>query len=133
MANQPIFPQEIKSITKKITDTDGVTIVDAFTAGSGGARIDSITVVTDEATDRTLSLYINDGTNDFLLGKVEVKAGSGTDGTNAAIAVLTTDLLPGLKEDLSLYLQGGYKLRAGLSAALTAGKILVLTGWAGNY
>lgn len=131
--SQPIFPQAIKNAAATLENGDGTTAKDLVTAGTNGSRIDSIAVTSDDTADKDIFIYLNDGTTDFLLGRLTIKAGSGTDGTNKTVAALNSTDLPFLKDDLSYYLQAGHKLRVAAQAAVTSGKKITVTAWIGDY
>ncbi len=134
MANRAIFPGSIKNAGLDIENADGTTVQDFVTAGSGGARINNIAVTSSDTADKDLLVYFNDGTDDFLIGRVTIPLGSGTDGTNPAISLLNNTDLPFLNEnDLSYYLEGTKKLRIAAQAAVTSSYKISLTAVYGDY
>ncbi len=134
MADTPIFPGSIINHAIELDDANTTTIVDFVTAGSSGTRINSISATTDDDTaDVALIIYYHDGADDFIIGRVNIPIGSGTDGTNPTISVLNITDLPFLADDLSYYLANGSKLRVSLVATITATKVLHLTAVCGDY
>lgn len=86
------------------------TIVNIFTAGGSGSRIDAIDIqATATTTPGMIRLFMFDGTNNRLIGEIPVSAITPS-ATQAAFAVqLTTANLSNL---LPLILPTGYSLRA---------------------
>ena len=128
-----VSPSAIKNVGLDIENADSTTIQDLLTAGADGARVDSIAITSDDTANMDVLIYLNDGINDFLVGRVAVVAGSGTDGTNPTVKALNETELPFLKDDLSYYLQAAYKLRVAVVAAVTSAKKLTITAWYGDY
>ena len=91
------------------------TIVNVFTAGGTGSRIDAIDIqATASTTPGMIRLFMFDGTNNRLIGEIPVSAITPS-GTQAAFAVqLTTANLANL---LPLILPTGYSLRASTEKA----------------
>jgi hypothetical protein len=133
MANRPIYPGEIKNAALIIEPADTTTAQDLVTAGTNGARINFISAVTDDTSDVDLIINYNDGATDHPIALVTVPAGSGTDGTNAAVSVLNAADMPFLGEDLSYYLEAGDKITVAASATVTADKTVYLVASYGDY
>jgi hypothetical protein len=133
MANRPIFPGVIKNAALDIENADGTTIQDLVVAGANGSRIDAISVTSDDTVDIDLIVYYHDGTNDFIIARVTVTAGAGTNGTVQAISLLNKTNMPFLGEDLSYYLESTDKLRIAAQAAVTAAKKISLVAIVGDY
>lgn len=124
MVATPFFPQLPKSYTKQIVAADTTTTVDVFTAATNGTRIDAIAVTMTFATAVDLLLYINNGTTDFLLGRIQIPVSSGNTNSAPTVFPLNSNQLSGLCVDgfgnPYLFLTGGFKLRASVSATLTS-------------
>lgn len=90
-------------------------VVNVFTAGASGSRIEAITIqATATTTPGMIRLFVFDGTNTNLLGEVGV-SGLTPSGTQPAFAVqLTTANLSNL---LPLILPTGHSLRAATNNA----------------
>ena len=135
-ANQiPIFVETVETATQDIVNADGTAVQDLVTAGVDGARVFAVSVATDETVGRDLALYLQRdgaGTN-FLLGTVEVPAGSGFTGTVPAIACLDPADIAVLDTDGSLILGGGDKLRVAPTSTLTAAKTMYVVAAYGDY
>jgi hypothetical protein len=133
MANRPIYPGEIKNAALIIEPADTTTAQDLVTAGTNGARVNFISAVTDDTSDVDLIINYNDGATDHPIVLVTVPAGSGTDGTNAAVSILNATDMPFLGEDLSYYLEAGDKITVAASATVTADKTVYLVASFGDY
>jgi len=133
MANRPIYPGEIKNAALIIEPADTTTAQDLVTAGTNGTRINFISAATDDTSDVDLIINYNDGVTDHPIALVTVPAGSGTDGTNAAVSVLNATDMPFLGEDLSYYLEAGDKITVAASAAVTTDKTVYLVASFGDY
>jgi hypothetical protein len=133
MANRPIFPGAIKNAALDVENADGTTIQDLVTAGANGSRIDAISVTSDDTVNIDLLVYYNDGTNDYLIARITITAGAGSDGTVVPISLLNATSMPFLGEDLSYYLEASNKLRIGAQTAVTAAKKISLVAIVGDY
>ncbi len=133
MANRPIYPDTIKNAGVEITPTETTTLQTLVTAGSDGARINMISAVSDDPAEMIVDLYVNDGVSDFLIGSVSVPTLSGTDGSAPAVSLLNSTDLPYLGDDLSLFLEGGFSLKAAVQTTVTADKTVTLVATYGDY
>ena len=118
----PIYPQTIKNTSGLIEAADTTTLQALnWTAGANGSRIDQITVVSTDTSAAVVQIYINNGTTDIMIGSFSVPALSGFDGTAPAVNLLEKigSFDP---DDPVLLLAATYTLKAGVTAALTAGK-----------
>jgi len=133
MANRPIYPDTIKNAALDVENGDGTTSQDLLTAGADGARVNYISVISDDTADVVLELYYNDLTTDSLIGAVTIPAGSGTDGVLPPVSLLNATALPFLGEDLAYYLEGADKLKIAAKVAVTAAKKVTLVASYGDY
>jgi hypothetical protein len=133
MANRPIYPGTIKNSGLDIENADSTGLQTLLTAGTDGSRINMISAVSDDTAEMIVDLYINDGATDFLIGSVTVPTLSGTDGSTPAVSLLNATDLPYLGEDLSLFLEGGFLLKAAVQVAVTAAKKVTLVATYGDY
>lgn len=136
MATRPIFPNSIRSEAIEMDNADGTTLLDLFTAGSSGSRVDKIAITSDDTTAVDLDLYLHDGTSAFQIGSINVPVGAGTvAGATPAVAVsfLNQTALPFLGEDLALHLETGCKLQIGAQVAITAAKVVHVAVFGGDY
>jgi hypothetical protein len=133
MANRPIYPGTIKNAGLDIENADATGLQTLLTAGTDGSRINMISAVSDDTAEMIVDLYINDGATDFLIGSVTVPTLSGTDGSTPAVSLLNATDLPYLGDDLSLFLEGGFLLKAAVQVAVTAAKKVTLVATYGDY
>jgi hypothetical protein len=129
MTHQPVFPQTPNTAALDIENGDGTTVQTLLTAGSNGAKVASVSAISDDTADKTLTLYVNDA----LLGEVLVLDGSGTNGTDKAVSVLNATDLPWLPDDLAITLKAGDILKIGVKVAVTAAKKIQLCAFYGDY
>lgn len=135
MANKaPIFQAQPKLATLEMDNADGTTALNLYTAGAtSGGLIDSIAATTDDTSNVTLVLKLNDGTSDFTIGEVVLTAGAGTDGTDAAQNLLSSTAFPFLQSNGGLSLGPGYILKVAAKSAITSGKVVHLVAFGGDY
>ena len=133
MANRPIYPGTIKNTALDVEPGDTTTLQDLLTAGTNGSRINSISVISDDTAAIVLAVYYHDGTTDFLIGSVSIPTLSGTDGSAPAISLLNATDMPFLGDDLSLYLEGGDKIRIAALTTITTAKKITLVANYGDY
>ena len=132
----PLFPGGVLNAQATFENADGTTIKDLVTAPSEGCRIDMLFASSDDTSDVDVLLYLNDGSNDIPIGRVTVPDGSGTNGTDKAVNLFTDAELPFLalnEGNPALFLKSGWKLRAGMQAAVTAAKSIYLVAIGGEY
>lgn len=129
----PIFQAQPKTTTLELDNADGTTAAVLYTAGVNGAIIDSIAVTTDDTSDVTLVLKINDGSNDFTIGEVVILDGAGTNGTDPAQNLLSSTALPFLQSGGGLALGPNFVLKIGAKTAITAAKVVHLVALGGDY
>jgi hypothetical protein len=131
------FTQTIKLSAAVITPTETTTAQTVFTAGSNDAVVKAINVASTDTAARVLSLFVNDGSSDILIGRVNIPANSGNNGTAAAIDLLGGTLLPSLPYDANgkriLPLPAGYILKAGTTTTVTSAQSITVTAMAEDY
>lgn len=133
MATRPIFPGTIKNAAIEMDNADGTTILDLVTAGTGGARIDKISVVSDDTAAVQLDFYYYDGATSFRLGTITIPIGAGTVAGTPSVSVLNQTDMPFLADDLAFYLEAGDKLRVAAQSAITSAKVVHLVVQYGDY
>lgn len=137
----PIFPKEPlnntanTSFCAELDNADGTNKVDLITGATDGTIINGINVSSDDTAAVDLLLYFYDGSNDYQLGEIEIPAGSGTDSATAAVSLLNETNLPaiGKRDDGSIFLAAGQKLKLAAGAAITAAKVVHAVCIGGNY
>lgn len=130
MANTaPIFVGAVTCGTPQtFASGDTTTKKTLLTAGSSGARIDSIMVSSDDTAAVNLAFYITISGTDYYIGNVNVPIGSGYT-TVARVDAITT-LAPTLGY---LALPAGALLKANCVATMTAAKVLTIVPMGGDY
>lgn len=132
----PIF---VKSITGKgasWTNSDAANIKKAIcpTIGTNGTRLHSISVTSTDTMARDFALYLNDGTTDFQVGRIQVPIGAGTADGVASLSVLTqAALLPWLSIDGSLLIPAGWTLKAENLSQVASTKAVTFVALGGDY
>lgn len=131
---KPIFQDgPLNGLPKTFVNADGTTKKTVYTAGADGALVDTVAVVSDDTAAVILEIHINDGTTSFQVGELSIPAGSGTDGTSAAVNLLSTTALPWLQTSGGLPLQATYSLEVNAKAAVTATKTVTVTPFGGDF
>lgn len=135
MATQPRYTKSLaKQRTSINSSGDPVAI---WTADeTNDLIIKKIMVSSDDSSAQTLELYLNDGTNDDLMGKVEIPITAGTDASKPPVDVVAE--LPELFSEMDnannpcLMLPAGCALKAKM-AAVTSGKVFKIWVFAEKY
>lgn len=96
--------------------------------GKSDYRFDVWIVTNTDTVDANLTVYLNDGTTDYVVGSLTVPAGSGTGAT------LPVDILHVLFGDTFHYLNvpQGNNVKVSLAAAPASGKIVTLFAMGGG-
>jgi hypothetical protein len=127
--NAPIFeaaPSVGSPQTFAIGDT--TTKKTIYTAGSSGARIDSIMCSTDDTAAVNLAFYITTGGTDYYIGNVNVPIGSGY------TTVARVDAMPTLAPFLGyLVLPASGLLKCNCVATMTTAKTTTVVPMGGDY
>jgi len=131
------FTQTLKLSAAVITPTETTTAQTVFTAGAEDAVLKAINVASTDTAARVLSLFVNDGSNDILIGRVNIPANSGNNGTAATVDLLGGTLMPSLPYDSNgkriLPLPAGYILKAGTTTTVTSAQSITVTAIAEDY
>lgn len=129
----PIFQAQPKTTTLELDNADGTTALTLYTAGANGALIDNIAVTTDDTSNVTLVLKVNDGTSDFTIGEIVILDGAGTNGTDPAQNLLNAVSFPFLQAGGGLPLGPNFVLKVGAKSAITATKVVHCVAFGGDY
>jgi hypothetical protein len=134
----PILPQTVRSPAIQITNANGTTVQNIFTAGANGSLISAISVASSDTTARDLRFFVNNGTADVLLCTVSIPASAGNSTSAFAVDVFRATACPGLSFDANgnrqLFLQSGHSLRAAAAAAVTSGQAInIICPAVGDY
>lgn len=123
MAATPNFPSgprlEVAAVSVANTNRDGTgTIVDIFTAGANGSKIDRVTVkATADPADSVVMIFVHDGVSYKLFDEYDMG--------NPAAASATTEGFRASESYEDLVLESGQKIAAAITAAPTAGVVNV--------
>jgi hypothetical protein len=133
-ANQrPIFVVAANVDAVTFVNADGTTPKALLTAGANGTKVLSIGVVSDDTVDRYLQLFLYDGATAYIAGTKLIPDLSGTNGTDPAIDLLDTLMLPWLDSDGEFFLPSGWSIRVAPTVAITAAKTMTVVGYAADY
>jgi len=131
------FTQTLKLSAAVITPTETTTAQTVFTAGDEDAVVKVINVASTDTAARVLSLFVNNGSSDILIGRVNIPANSGNNGTAATVDLLGGTLMPSLPYDSNgkriLPLPAGYILKAGTTTTVTSAQSITVTAMAEDY
>lgn len=115
------------NISVELNNASGTTRHNLVPAQGQNYRIDAITAVSTDTSDRVVDVIINTSGNHYAIGSINVPAGSGT-GLVAAV---------NLVEHLVTALQAGLVLNAAttvdvlVESAITSGKVIDFTAFGG--
>lgn len=130
----PIFPLTPMNSAVTVVNADGTTVKTVLTAGSNGARVDAISVCSDDTSDRKFYVYLNDGSTNYLVGTVNVPTLSGTDATTLPVDLISGAVLPWVDASGSLNLKASWKVNVGLTTgSVTAAKTVTFVASFGDY
>jgi hypothetical protein len=131
------FTQNLKLSGVKILPADTTTLKTLFTAGTDDSVVKSINVQSTDTAARVVQLSVNDGTNDFLIGAVNIPLRSGDTGTAASVDLLAGTLMPSLPYDANgkriIPLPAGYILKVNSQTTVTAAKEITFVCMAEDY
>ncbi len=131
MGTVPQFVATPRIGAQTIENADGTTVLDVFTAGSSGSRLQALWATHDDTAGTVIvKLYLHDGTEAHLLGTVSVPAA--TAGTPLSAADFL-QAAPWAGPEPTLLLPTGWKVQAGLAAAITSGKKCSVVAMGGDF
>jgi hypothetical protein len=107
---------------------DTTTKKTVYTAGSNGARIDSIMVSTDDTTAVNLAFFVSISGTDYYIGNVNVPIGSGYTTVARVDAISTLAPILGY-----LTLPASALLKCNCVATMTAAKTTTVAPMGGDY
>jgi hypothetical protein len=129
MATTPIFSNDVKNIAKTIAPGDSTNWVDVFdNAGLKSARVESLAICSDDTSAVNVQFGLLKGGTTFLLGTINVPTLSGTNGSALRINALTNLGTTDPDGILTIEVEAGAKLQAKSLVAVTASKVVTLTG-----
>ena len=131
MADRPIFPGTIHNERELIEPADTTTAQTIFTAGTSGSRIHAITCASNESVANVVRLIHNDGSNDTIIGRISIPAGSGY--SAAIVSLLNSTDLPWLGDDLCIYLEDNELLKVAAETTVETSDQLEFVVMGGDY
>lgn len=131
MADRPIYPGTIKNSRELIEPADTTTAQTLVTAGTNGARVTAITCASNESVANVVRLIHNDGSNDTIIGRITIPAGSGY--SAAIVSLLNSTDLPWLGDDLAIYLEGSDILKVAAETTVETSDQLEFVAFYGDY
>lgn len=124
--------KSIKTPVARIQPADTTNYVTIFSAGTDDSYIESLIATSDDSSARIVVVSIFDGSNNYPILAVNIPAGSGTDGTNAAVDLLNYQSGAGLPLNANgkryIKLASGYSLKAKVTTTMTTAKTMYITG-----
>lgn len=129
----PIFLLSTLNPAVLINTASGTALQTIMTAGSEGGALTELIATSTDTSAIIVEMHINNGTTSFKIGEVIVAAGSGTDGSTAAVNLLNSTSIPIVDADGAIILQGTYIFQVNAKVAITAATALHITGVGGNY
>ncbi|PJJ79973.1 hypothetical protein [Mucilaginibacter auburnensis] len=131
------FTKAVRFKPTAYNSADGTTAKQVFAPSSEGSRVTLMAISSTSATQKTVLLQVNDGTNISLMGHITVPAAAGTNGSVPVVSGLNRGNLPWLQIDSDgnpfIDLNYGMNLEAKLLAALSSGEQLTIVVGGGNY
>lgn len=130
----PIYPLTIKTDAITFVNADSTSEKTLVTAGTNGARVDVISITSDDTSARVLNVIVNDGAASYKVGTVNVPAGSGTDAAlTLPVKLLYSPILPWLDSSGSIFLEAGWKINLQPQVAITSAKTVYAVAFYGEY
>lgn len=131
----PAFVQTPKIGVVQCVNADGTSAKTVVTAGANGSKIVSLTATSDDTSARIFRIGLVRSATTYVLATINIPIASGTDGTAAAVDMMSIISWPGQPLDNDgqryFFLQSGDTLTVTLTTgAVTAAKTV---SFAANY
>ncbi len=133
MATSATFVATSNVSAVTFVNADGTTAKTLWTAGSGGGRLGSISVVSDDTAAAPLALYVRLSGTDYRIGTVNVPIGAGNTASVVSVNLLVLSANPWLDSDGSLKLPNGGIIKVGPLTAVTAAKTVTIVAWGADF
>lgn len=136
MSANPNYPSTPKTPAARLQNADATAFVTIYTAPATGAKIEALSIASDDTVDVTLQFAITISSVDYVIGEVVVPDGSGTNGVDKVVNGLNSTDMPWLPTDGAnryLHLASGAALKVRAKAAVASGKSVYVVGQAGDY
>lgn len=136
MASVPTLISNVRDFPATVVNGDGTNKKTVVTPAAAGTRLKALYVTSDDTSDRTLILGKTISAVDYLMGEVLIPDGSGTNGTDPAVNLLSAVAMPGLQYDgVSRWIDiaTGTTFWVKAKVAVTSGKTLYVLGEGGDF
>jgi len=135
--NEAVFTQNAKAGRQTIANADGTTVKDLISAGADDTKVVAIAITSDDTAAVDVKIIYNDGTNDDVIGIVNVPITSGMAASKPAVNAMNTTDMPFLPKDNAgntyLTIKTGHKLRVQALATVTSGKTVKVVALAEDF
>ena len=136
-SSTPVLVQTPKLGLVQILNADASNKKTVATAGANGSKLTALTTSSDDTSARVVQVIVTRSATDYILAAVSVPAGSGTDGTAAAVNLLNATILPGLSVDNDgqryLFLESGDTVAVKSTTTVTTAKTVSVAAGFGNF
>ncbi len=126
--NEAVFTQNANIARATIVNADGTTAKSLISAGADDTKITGIALTTDDSAAVNVQVILNDGSNDTVIGIVNVPITSGFAASIPGVNGMNATDLPHLPIDSAgnpyIMLKTGHSLKVAALAAVTAAKTL---------
>jgi len=132
----PIYVKNITAKGTTWTNSDAASTKKTISPsiGAEGCRVHAVVATLDDTTARDFSLYLNDGTTDFLVGTFTVTASAGTSGAVSSISALSiVASFPWAGTDGSILIPSGWVLKAMNLTQVASAKTATIVAICGDY
>jgi len=135
--NEAVFTQNTNNARATIVNADGTTAKSLISAGADDTKITGIALTTDDSAAVNVQIIYNDGTNDTVLGIVNVPLTSRFAASKPGVNGLNTTDLPHLPKDSAgnpfIMLKNGHSLKVAALATVTSAKTLYAVAFGEDF
>jgi len=137
MSANPKLISTVRNLPIRLQNADGTTFKSLGIAPpADGSRVKALHITSDDTSARVLQLCVTISAVDYVIGEINVPAGSGTDGTTVAVSGLNSTSMPALQTDgiqRWLDLANGSELKIKSKTAVTAAKTIYVIAEVGDF
>lgn len=132
------IPSKYQAFGVIFSDADGTNLKTLYTVPADDANLIQLNISSTDSNAQDLLLYITINNINYLIGHVDIPAGSGTNGMTKVVNGLgSASALSTLVDDTTinryLPLKGGTVLKAGMQATISSGMLVTVYGVVGDY
>lgn len=128
----PLYGVDVKNVAVNILPADTTTWKDAYdnSAGSKAVRVESLSIASTDTSTVNVQVGILKGGTTYVNGTCRAVTLSGTDGAASKVQALSAGCAGTLAADgiYDVWVEAGAKLQVKTLAAVTADKIVTVTG-----